>query len=120
MKLNVRGKVIYGDGYGAPLGYPTANLRMPKKTISSGVYAGYVKFSGKRYKGLVVVGMPSETEKKPKLEVHILDFEKMIYGQWLSVEIVKKMRPLKEFSHRNLLLETIKNDCEQARLILDL
>ncbi|MFA6272795.1 MAG: riboflavin kinase, partial [Patescibacteria group bacterium] len=117
MKLYIRGKVIYGDGFGAPLGYPTANLRMPKKTIRSGVYAGYVKYKGDKYRGLVVIGMPSETEKKPKLEIHILDFDKMIYGQWLSVEIVKKMRPLKKFSRRNLLLETIKNDCQQARLI---
>jgi riboflavin kinase/FMN adenylyltransferase len=118
MKLMVRGKVIYGDGFGAPLGYPTANLRMPEKKIASGVYAGYVKFAGKRYKGLVVVGMPAETGKNPKLEVHILDFSEMIYGRWISVEMVKKLRPLEKFKHRNLLLETIKNDCKQARLLL--
>ncbi|MFA6392220.1 MAG: riboflavin kinase [Patescibacteria group bacterium] len=120
MKLNVRGKVIHGDGFGAPLGYPTANLRMPKKTIPSGVYAGYVKFKGIKYRGLVVIGMPSQVEKKPKLEVYILDFSKMIYNHWLSVQIVKKIRPLKKFNRRNLLLKTIKNDCQQARLILDL
>lgn len=118
MKRTIRGKVIYGDGFGAPLGYPTANLRMPKKKIASGVYVARVRYDGAEYKGLVVVGMPSGLGNKPKLEVHILDFKKMIYGDWLSVRMIKKLRPLKRFRNRNLLLETIEKDCNQARNIL--
>jgi len=114
-----QGKVIRGDGLGRKLGYPTANLNWPpKKRIPKGVFAVRVRVLKKNYPGVAVIGIPTVTDKKPKLEIHILDFDKMIYCQWLSAEIIKKIRNLKTYRSKKELIKMIHNDCRKAKKIL--
>jgi riboflavin kinase / FMN adenylyltransferase len=118
---NVRGIVIYGDGVGTKLGYPTANLRMPKyRKLKNGIYAARVRYNKKEFQGIIIIGVPSESNSEPKLEIHILDFDKMIYGKWLSAIVVKKIRKLQRYSSQNTLVKAIENDCQQARKILNM
>lgn len=121
MKVNIRGIVIYGDGVGTSLGYPTANLRMPKDgKLEYGIYAAHVRINKKEYQGIVVIGVPSETDKKPKLEIHILDFNKMIYGKWISATMIRKIRNLHKYSSKDILIRAIEKDCQQAKKILNM
>jgi riboflavin kinase/FMN adenylyltransferase len=120
MKINIRGVVVHGDGAGTSLGYPTANLRMPRnRKLDNGIFVARVRFDQKEYKGLVVVGVTSEINKKPKLEIHILDFSKNIYGKWISATMVKKNRNLYNYSSKKELINAIEKDCQQARKLLD-
>ena len=77
MHTKFQGKVIRGDGLGRKLGYPTANLNRPKnRKIPRGVFAARVRVLKKNYQGVAVLGIPSVADGKPKLEIHILDFNK--------------------------------------------
>jgi len=115
----LKGIVIHGDKLGKKLGYPTANLNWTKKKkLSSGIYAATVRVLKKEYQGVAVIGVPSMIDGKPKLEVHILDFNKMIYDEWLSAVLVKKIRKLKNYKSKQELIKTIKKDCQIARKIL--
>ncbi|MBU2228993.1 riboflavin kinase [Patescibacteria group bacterium] len=121
MKQKVRGKIIHGDKVGTKLGYPTANLRMPKnKKLQKGIYVAQVRLNKKNYQGVAVIGVPSETDGKPKLEIHILDFDKMIYGKWISANIMQKLRDLKGFSSKKELISAIEKDCKKTRKIINM
>ncbi|MBU0613097.1 riboflavin kinase [Patescibacteria group bacterium] len=121
MKQKVRGKIIHGDKVGTKLGYPTANLRMPKnKKLQKGIYVAQVRLNKKNYQGVAVIGVPSEADGKPKLEIHILDFDRMIYGKWISANIMQKLRDLKGFSSKKELISAIKKDCKKTRKILNM
>jgi len=119
MRGLVKGIVIHGDKLGRKLGYPTANLNWPrKKKISNGIYAAEVKLLKKDYQGVVVVGIPLVLNKKPKFEVHILNFNRNIYGKWLSVKIVKRIGELKKYKNNKLLKQAIRQDCQKTKNIL--
>lgn len=118
-KTIIRGIIIHGDGMGKKLGYPTANLSWPKKRkIPKGIFAAEVRVLKKDYQGIAVIGVRSIIDKRPKLEVHILDFNRMIYGKWISAVMVKKIRNLKSFKSKKVLLKAIGSDCKKARRIL--
>lgn len=115
----LKGVVVHGDKLGRKLGYPTANLNWPKKKrVAKGVYATEVQVLKKNYQGVAVIGIPSVLENKPKIEIHILDFNKMIYGKWLYVRMVKKIRNLKQYKTKPELKKAINKDCQKTRQIL--
>ena len=55
---------------------------------------------------------PTVNGEKPILEVHILDFDKDIYGEQIQVEFIKKIRNEKKFNSLDELKEQIKKDLE--------
>ncbi|MBU1149227.1 riboflavin kinase [Patescibacteria group bacterium] len=115
----VRGIVIHGDKLGKKLGYPTANLNWPKKRrLTKGIFIATVQVLDKKYQGIVIIGIPSLTDGKPKLEIHIFDFEGIIYGKWLSATLIEKIRDLKTYKSKKELLKAIQKDCQKARTIL--
>ena len=52
------------------------------------------------------------------LEVHILDFNQDIYGSQLELIFVEKLRDEVKFETTGLLVEQIRKDIEEARIIL--
>jgi len=54
-------------------------------------------------------------EKKRFIETYILDFNKNIYGQWLTVILLKKIRNNKKFKNKQTLLAAMQNDRKKAR-----
>ncbi|MBR1753406.1 bifunctional riboflavin kinase/FAD synthetase [bacterium] len=101
--------VVEGEKIGRTIGFKTANLLYPKNMlhIARGVYSVFVEYSGQKYRGIANFGMrPSlGNTKVPILEVHILNFEKDIYGEKIKVEFIKKIRDEKKFGS----LEELKN-----------
>jgi len=49
------------------------------------------------------------------LEIHLLGFDREIYGENLEVRFVRYLRPEKKFENVNALVEQIKSDLETAR-----
>lgn len=110
--FSIKGKVIEGNSRGKKLGFPTANILPSNKVeIGNGVYAGYVRYEGKFYKGAINIGIcPTFSGKEKRIEVHILDFDKDIYGQIIEIYLLKKIRDEMDFGSEDKLKERIKED----------
>ena len=112
----VSGKVVDGNKQGRKIGFPTANLEPYDYLIpAAGVYATKVLIDGKLYNSMTNIGHnPTfNMSENLKVETYILDFDKDIYGQEISIYFYKKIRDEKKFdSVSNLVLELEKNKNE--------
>ena len=110
MFYKVWGKVRKGKSRGRLLGFPTANINL-KKDIPDGIYVSRVKFNKKFYKAATFVGnSKTYNENDKKVEAFILNFNKDIYGRWISITLFKKIRNNKKFKTEKDLISQIKND----------
>ena len=104
----IEGVVVEGFHNGEKLGYRTANLdilgNVPPKR---GVYAINVIYNKKSYLGMCNVGFNPTIGKLDtlKLETHIFDFEKMIYGENIKVQFIDYLREERKFES----LDDLKN-----------
>lgn len=92
---SMSGIIIHGNALGRKIGYPTANLELNDNIFvpKMGVYSSLVKIgnSAKLYKALTFIGI-SNINKELRVESHILDFSKMIYGKKITVIFLKYIR----------------------------
>jgi riboflavin kinase/FMN adenylyltransferase len=116
----VRGPVIGGAQRGTGLGFPTANVAMPKGTaLGHGIFAVRVKLDGKPLDGAAYLGTrPTFDDGKPVLEVFLFDFDEKIYGRTIEVSFVDKVRDDRKFSSAEELVRQMEADCAKAREIL--
>ncbi|MFW5972019.1 MAG: bifunctional riboflavin kinase/FAD synthetase [Bacillota bacterium] len=113
-KYRLDGTVIKGMGRGHKFGIPTANLKLDTdyQIPQKGVYACYVYYKNKQYCGIVNLGYnPTFANNRFSIEVHILNFDKDdIYGEWLSVELIERIRDEMTFDSTEELVARIKKD----------
>lgn len=118
----VNGRVIEGDKRGRTIGFPTANMTLQESLVPAhGVYAVRVKLedSAEVLVGVANVGRrPTFSDAGVLLEVHLFDFDKDIYGQHQSVELVGFIRRERKFDGIDSLKEQIAKDCKVAHGIL--
>ena len=108
------GKVVKGQGIGKGLGFPTANIEVPKNKLlpPPGVYAVWVYYQNQKFKGAMNIGFrPTFDQKQLAIEVHILDFNQELYGKQIKVEFVKRVRAEKKFHSVEELKTQITQDC---------
>lgn len=108
------GKVIDGDKLGRTLGFPTANLEIPKYKLipGNGVYVVKVFIGNETFKGLLSIGTRptvSDTNEK-RVEVYILDFDRAIYGEIVKLELFHKIRDDQKFDSVEALVERMNLD----------
>jgi riboflavin kinase/FMN adenylyltransferase len=113
------GKVIHGEGRGHRLGIPTANLEIPKEKLLPGVgiYATWLWRGRKRFPSVTNIGFRPTFEVKagtPIVEPYIMDFDQGLYGEQLTVEFLKYLRPEEKFDSAEKLVSRIKEDIHQA------
>lgn len=117
------GIVVDGEKRGRQLGFPTANIEVHPELMLplKGVYAVYFTVRGKRYKGVCNVGtVPTFNDGNTyTVEVHILNFDQMIYGEEVTVEWVARIRDEQKFDGIDALIAQIQADKESADAILD-
>ena len=111
------GTVVQGDGRGKTIGYPTANIKplSGNKIIPGrGVYLVSVQLMGKQYFGMMNIGVrPTVTDDKVQVcEVHILDFDKEIYGENVTITFLKKLRGEQKFASIDELAMQLDKDKE--------
>ncbi|ROH87182.1 bifunctional riboflavin kinase/FAD synthetase [Pseudomethylobacillus aquaticus] len=121
----ISGKVVHGDKIGRQLGYPTANVHMRHdRPPLFGIYAvkleGAVKSEGlgsKLLPGVASLGVrPTVTDRgKPKLEVHLFDFNGDLYGRHVRVHFMHKIRDEMKFADLDTLIQWIRADESAAR-----
>jgi len=117
------GPVIHGDGRGRKINIPTANIDYsPDKIIPAfGVYATWAWVEGKRYRAATNIGVnPTFTPDKvtPNVEAHLLDFDRDLYGQEMTLEFVARLRNELKFQSVDALLEQIHADIDETRRVL--
>jgi riboflavin kinase/FMN adenylyltransferase len=118
------GEIIEGDKLGRTLGYPTANLHIKDKfklTPGNGVYAVDAIISDepdKVFKGMMNIGFrPTVDGSKRMIEVHIFDFDRLIYGMTLKVFVKKFLRSEQKFKGLDVLKEQLSRDEGNARAL---
>ncbi len=113
----VHGRVIGGAHRGAGLGFPTANIPLPKGTaISHGIYAVRVSVDDTELNGAAYLGTrPTFDDGKPVLEVFLFDFNGDLYGHDLTVTFVDFLRPDRKFDSPDALVAQMEVDCAEAK-----
>lgn len=111
------GRVVHGDKLGRALGFPTANIYLHRKVSPvMGVYV--VRMHGIHNKpllGVANVGIrPTIGGTRALLEVHLFNFNQMIYGRHVSVEFCHKLRDEERYDTLVALKVQIGIDAEQA------
>jgi riboflavin kinase / FMN adenylyltransferase len=112
------GKVVHGDARGRQWGFPTANIHLTDKPVSvAGIYV--VRVIGLEEQPLPAVASvgvrPMFSNDRVFLEVHLLDFNRDIYGCLLRVEFLHKLRDEQVFPSTEKLIEQIHTDVAQTR-----
>lgn len=112
----LEGRVLKGDQTGRTIGFPTINL-LPAilddriSTLEKGVHAAWVKIDGKLYRGALYFGpRVVKDETNDVLEIHILDFDKEVYGDSVSFQIKEFIRPIMDFESLEDLKDQIAKD----------
>jgi riboflavin kinase/FMN adenylyltransferase len=117
----ISGRVRHGDKRGRTIGFPTANLALPKGTPAiSGVFAIEVSSAeDANARGVANVGVrPTVDGRIPLLEVHLFDFSGDLYGHHLCVELKHKIRDERRFDSLDQLKRQIRHDADLAEAIL--
>ncbi len=116
--FRLEGEVVYGDGRGRTIGFPTANIDvwaeqfLPKK----GVYAGWVHLGDETFMAVANIGnRPTFNGKTVTVEAHLLDFDRDIYGEHLVFDVVAFLRPEMKFNGVEELVKQIRRDVIQGR-----
>ncbi|MFA7503462.1 MAG: bifunctional riboflavin kinase/FAD synthetase [Burkholderiaceae bacterium] len=115
----ISGRVAHGRKLGRNLGFPTLNLPIPfPRPALAGVFVVRVHGLGPgALPGVASLGTrPAvETDGKPVLEVHLLDFDRDVYGELVGVEFCHKLRDEANFDSLDALAVQIGADVRQAR-----
>lgn len=116
----VKGPVIGGAQRGTDLGFPTANVALPKGTaLGHGIFAVRVMLEGRSLDGAAYLGTrPTFDDGMPVLEVFLFDFDEKIYGREIEVSFIDKVRDDRKFHSAEELVRQMEADCAKAREIL--
>ncbi|HEU5171429.1 MAG TPA: bifunctional riboflavin kinase/FAD synthetase [Gemmatimonadales bacterium] len=118
----VSAQVTAGERRGRLLGVPTINLGdIPGEKLlpPDGVYAVWVEWRGGRVGGMMNQGpRPTFDDRRRLLEAHLFDFDAELYGEWVRVEWVERLRDVRRFAGVQQLQEQLGRDRARAVAIL--
>jgi riboflavin kinase / FMN adenylyltransferase len=121
-RVSVLGTVIKGSHLGSRLGFPTANIKAHHEVIPpAGIYVVKIVLNGKKYTGICYIGNRPTIDfenKVLRIEVHIFNFHKNIYGQVLEIQFIRLIRQDRKFASLQALSSQIQKDIISCRSIL--
>jgi len=108
----IRGVVERGEGRGAGLGFPTANVAPPDKLLpKDGVYAATARLDGRDYAALVSIGTnPTFGANARTVEAWLRDFRGTIYGCELALRDFRFVRDQRAFANSDELMAQMRAD----------
>ncbi len=107
--LTYSGVVAKGIGKAGELGFPTVNIPLPEHDPVSGIYAGRVKHYDVVYNAVVYAD-----QARHMLEAHLLDFEKDLYNENITIVLHEKLRERAAFPDDASLQKAIAEDVLNA------
>lgn len=119
----LRGPVRVGNKRGRTIGTPTANISpeiefVPRK----GVYFTWAYLGDEKFPSITNIGYNPTFENSDsylKVETHIFNFNRDIYGEHLKVELIRFHRDEIKFSSVDALKSQIANDVAAAKKFFD-
>ena len=120
----ISGEIIHGDGRGKALGIPTANLSVwTERTLpKAGVYVCRASIQGQTWGAVTNIGVRPTFESAPvppRVEAHVLNFNRELYGQEMQLDFIDYLRDEQRFSSVQTLVDQIQADIHSAKEILD-
>ena len=118
------GTVIGGDKRGRELGYPTANIKLlsqEKLLPAIGIYAVRVLLENEKHIGLLSIGKRPTFYNAGDLvtEVYIYNFDREIYGEDVTIELVERLRGEEKFNSAEDLINQMNKDKENGLKIFN-
>jgi riboflavin kinase/FMN adenylyltransferase len=115
---SVVGRVGQGERRGRLLGVPTINLSelSPRKLLPpDGVYAVRVEWRGGHAGGMMNQGpKPTFEDGRRILETHLFEVDADLYGEWVRVEWVERLRDIERFESVQHLQKQLERDRSRA------
>jgi len=124
-RVCVRGEVVHGDGRGgSELGYPTLNLELGEGMLApgDGVYAGAARLGdGRWFAAATSMGTrPQFYEGASRsLEVHLVGFDGDLYGQFVDLVLIERLRDEARFDSVGDLVAQIALDTSRCAAIFE-
>lgn len=117
-EYSLKGTVIHGEKRGTKMGFPTANLEVKSSILipKTGVYKTQVFLNGNSYKALTNIGYnPTFNGNELRIETHILDFSKDIYGKELKICFQEYIREVIKFESVEQLINQMEKDLNRVK-----
>jgi len=112
--FSLAGTVVKGKGLGKEFEYPTANLHIKedyKLIPKNGVYVVRSEIDGVETFGMMNIGTnPTVGGTEKTIETHFFDTEKDLYGRYLNIELLTRIRDEKKFDSVENLKRAMKQD----------
>ena len=116
------GTVVKGNEVGRRINFPTANLSVDDATKlipKPGVYAVKVDVQNHCFDGMMNIGTnPTLGNNKQSIEVHIFEFDNLIYDQKIGVRFIHRMRDEVSFYNLESLKQQLEKDKQIAKDLL--
>ena len=117
----LEGIVVRGDQRGRRLGFPTANLSIPRYAAvpADGVYACRFVRRGRLLPAAVSVGSnPTFSGRERTVEAYVLDQDADYYGENIGLDFVARLRDMVRFDTIEALQAQIADDVTLTRRVL--
>jgi riboflavin kinase/FMN adenylyltransferase len=116
----LEGVVVRGDGRGRELGFATANLHPPTRSAlpGTGIYAGRAHLEDGSHAAAISVGFNptfSDDRRRVRVEAHLLDFDRDIYGFPIRLELMRRLRGEERFGSVDDLVAQVHRDIDAVR-----
>jgi riboflavin kinase/FMN adenylyltransferase len=117
----VSGRVVNGHQRGRDLGFPTANIFSRTEVLpADGIYATLFHLGERALLSVSSVGLNPTFGAGPRtIESYILNFHEDIYGAYVKLAFVKKIRDEKKFASTDELTDQIRGDVASAQVIFE-
>lgn len=110
------GTIVKGKQLGRTIGFPTANIHIEedyKLIPKNGVYVVKGTYNKETLFGMMNIGTrPTVEGKNQTIEVHFFDFDKDIYNQHITIELLEFIRDEHKFESLDALKNQIQKDKE--------
>lgn len=110
---SITGKVVEGNKIGREMGFPTANIQTEEHKLipANGIYAVKVHVDDVEFTGMLSIGnRPTFDNGMRSVEVNILDFNRDIYGEEITISLLHYLRDELKFPSRDALIEQMHKD----------
>jgi riboflavin kinase/FMN adenylyltransferase len=116
----LEGTIVRGDGRGRGLGFATANLQPPSRSAlpATGIYAGRAHLPDEQRPAAISVGYNptfSDARDRVRIEAHLLDFDRDVYGHPLRLELLRRLRGEERFGSVEELVAQVHRDIAAVR-----
>lgn len=114
----ITGVVSAGDGRGASLGFPTANLEaIPHLLPALAVYAAVAQLAdGSLRLAAVNIGpQPTFEQMRARVEAHVLDFDAPLRGTLVGLHLLARLREQQKFADVSALVAQLHADVARVR-----